>query len=386
MNLTAQWGVRKSLFNTAQAIIRQFPSPSPVQFDRDLSEVGARTDYNPLPVADLAMHEIVHIESESELLSALRKARPGQLLLLRRGTYRLNQHRIETGAAGTASQPIILAAGKLGDVEIHLQSTEGFYIDKSYWKIVNLTLRGTCHEQTQCDHAVHLAGNADYVALENNRFIDFNAHLKSNGKPVGQTLQFPDNVLIRHNDFLNQSIRQGGSPASPIDVVGGDNWHISDNFVADFSRMVHGRPSTVYGIYLKGGGRNGRLENNLINCAWRLPHQSSLDSRIGLSLGNGGTDPAFCQSPECAYEHSGGVISNNLILNCSNDVAIYLNKAEDTLVSNNVLLNTLGLDARFSATTVVAEYNQMHGRIKTRDGATIDAQNNRYLPLNGSLE
>lgn len=379
INLPKNWGIRKSLLEYADALLKLRPVPDKVSFDRAQNPAGVSEDPQRSTLFLPSEENILHVADSTTLLHALKKATAGQIILLAPGDYIIKQRTIRVGHGGQPTFPITLAAEKPGQAEIQLDSLEGLYINKPHWVIKNLTFRGICSRHSACEHALHLTGHGDHTLIENNRFIDFNAHLKSNGRSTNGQLHFPDNVIVRHNDFYNTRIRESRNPASPIDVVGGNNWQITDNFIADFSRKVRGKPSVVYGAYLKGGGENGVISNNVINCAWRIAHQSVLDIRVGLSLGNGGTGKRFCQSENCAYEHKDGIIENNLLLNCSNDVAIYLNKATDTRITNNMLLNSLGIDARFSASSVIVNNNVIQGRIKARDGAKIESDNNKLL-------
>lgn len=379
INLPKNWGIRKSLLEYGDTMLKLRPVPDKVTFDRAQSPAGVSENPQKSSLLLPSEENILHVTDSTTLLQALKNAIAGQLILLAPGDYIVKQRTIRVGHGGEPTFPITLAAEKPGLVEIQLDSLEGLYINKPHWVIKNLTFRGICSHHSACEHALHLTGHGDHILIENNRFIDFNAHLKSNGRGTNGQLHFPDNVIVRHNDFYNTRIRESRNPASPIDVVGGNNWQITDNFIADFSRKVRGKPSVVYGAYLKGGGENGVISNNVINCAWRIAHQSVLDIRVGLSLGNGGTGKRFCQSENCAYEHKGGIIEKNLLLNCSNDVAIYLNKATDTRITDNILLNSVGIDARFSATSVVADNNVIQGRIKARDGASLESEHNKLL-------
>lgn len=379
INLPKNWGIRKTLLEYIDTLLSLRPMPAKVSFDRTQALAGVSQDPLKRTLSLPSTENILHVADSTTLVKALKNATAGQLILLAPGNYILRQRRIRVGHGGDPGFPITLAAEKPGQAEIQLDSLEGLYINKPHWVIKNLTFRGICSRHSACEHALHLTGHGDHILIENNRFIDFNAHLKSNGRRINGRLQFPDNVVVRHNDFYNTRIRESRKPASPIDVVGGNNWQITDNFIADFTRKVRGKPSVVYGAYLKGGGENGVISNNVINCAWRIPHQSVLDIRIALSLGDGGTGRRFCQSESCVYEHKGGVIKKNLLLNCSNDVAIYLNKAMNTRITDNVMLNTLGIDARFMISNVIVDNNVIQGRIKARDGAKVDSGDNKIL-------
>jgi hypothetical protein len=302
--------------------------------------------------------------------------------LIAPGTYRLKGKRFNVGNAGSAELPIALVSNSFGDVRLEFDSLEGLYINKPNWIINGIIFKGVCKYQSNCEHAIHIVGNADNLFLSNNRFVDFNAHIKSNGRNGS----FPDNVVIINNDFYNLSSRNVKAPVTPIDVVGGNNWLIKDNYIADFAKGNGKKISYAYGAFLKGAGAGGKILNNIVNCSWKLPYSSSLDVRIGLSLGGGGTNARACQTGKCEYEHIDGLIQGNIVLNCENDVGIYLNKASNTQVTENLLLNTLGIDVRFSSSSASVSNNTMQGRISARDGAFLKQRNNRLVPLLESIE
>jgi nitrous oxidase accessory protein NosD len=72
------------------------------------------------------------------------------------------------------------------------------------------------------------------------------------------------------------------------------------------------------------------------------------------------------------YEHTFGIIRNNVVVNCHNDVGVYINKAPDSQVYGNYVLGSLGIDIRYKESHAQVYDNQIDGRIKTRDGASIN--------------
>ena len=76
------------------------------------------------------------------------------------------------------------------------------------------------------------------------------------------------------------------------------------------------------------------------------------------------------------------MIRNNVIMHCS-DVGIYLNRAAEALVANNLLFNTWGIDARFPETGAVIVNNVFSGRIAERDGGRADIRQNEKLKGSG---
>jgi parallel beta-helix repeat protein len=175
---------------------------------------------------------------------------------------------------------------------------------------------------------------------------------------------------VENNDLYNESIRQTDSPVTLVDIVGGRSWIIRGNYLADFSKGEGDQ--TSYGLYLKGNSSHGLVEQNLVICAKSV---NGPGIRVGVSLGGGGTGQAYCVNQDCQYEHSQGVIRNNIILNCS-DVGIYLNRARETLIEHNTLLLTIGIDVRFAQSSAVVRRNIVSGAIRERNGGRLESADN----------
>ena len=371
-------GAKRLLLSVANYSANLIPSPRFVEIMRESEDVGYGSYISQV---EGFFNNTVFISSVDELLSALAKAKPGDDLIMKPGIYRLNQKKVPLGSSGNATSPIRLRALQRGTVTIKLVSLEGIYVNKANWIFENLIITGECDLDDKCQHAIHIVGDADNLIIQNNHFKNFNAHIKSNGLvgKKGVKREFPDNVRIRHNSFTNEWQRLTASPVTPIDVVGGNYWEVSNNFIADFSKLRGNR--TAYGAFLKGGGREGVFEKNLVACEWKVPHTSAIDIRIGLSFGGGGTAVSLCQNDNCRAEHSNGKLRSNTIVNCTNDVGIYLNKAENTKVVDNLLFNTLGIDVRFPATSAILQKNIIQGRVRARDGGLFEQRQTRNLTV-----
>ncbi len=379
MNKVQNTGWRKNLLAVADVVLQlrpQYPY-QPLSDSESLPGFSAQDAAlaRTIEARLLGASRRIEVNSADALRQAMQNAKAGDAIILQPGRYEISK-RLESRNDGTELEPILLLTRHPGEVILAIKSQEGLYLTHRHWLVQNLIFEGNCSRDQDCEHAIHLYGDADFVRIKNNQFIDFNAAIKSNGNYQSQPYRFPDDVTVSQNDFFNRRVRETTTPASPIDVVGGDDWKVLENFIADFARPVWHKPSVVYGAFFKGGGNHAVIRGNLINCAWKLPLQNTLDVRIGLSLGDGGTEASFCQVKDCQYEHNGGVISENIILNCANDVSIYLNKAQNTQILNNIMLNSLGIDARFPASSAVISGNQLQGRIENRDGAFVQARDN----------
>jgi hypothetical protein len=72
---------------------------------------------------------------------------------------------------------------------------------------------------------------------------------------------------------------------------------------------------------------------------------------------------------------------NNIIMNCSHDVGIYLNKSALTSVYNNLIFNSLGIDVRFDTSSAVIINNIISGRIKERNGGVVAVNKNNLIDV-----
>jgi len=251
-------------------------------------------------------------------------------------------------------------------VTLRFDLQEGFHIRGANWVFENLTIDVICRSDTRCEHAFHVVGGAHTTIIRNNWISNFNASLKVNGARG----QFPDGGRVSHNVHVNDRPRQTTNPVTPLDFVGASNWVAEANFIADFAKALSDRVS--YGAFFKGAGEDNIFERNLVRCEWRQQG----GTRIGLSFG-GGTNAGACRDDKCRQEHSRGIMRNNIIMNCPNDVSVYLNKSADTLIHNNLLIYTRGIDIRYPESTATILSNVIDGRVLARtDGHFTERGNN----------
>ena len=312
------------------------------------------------------------VNDTQSLLQAVRNAKAGDAITLQPGTYLVKGRRISLGADGLPHAPIYVRARQFGEVVLELDMLEGFFVDKSYWVFENLKIRGACADDSNCEHAFHVFGPAIGSVIRNNELVDFNAALKVNGDRGGGRERFPDYGLVQNNNLYNTRPRRTSNPSTPLNINSGNGWVVSANFIADFSKGRGNRVS--YAAFMKGNSEGGIFERNLVVCHWRLPLDG--DIRLGLSFGGGGTGDQFCRSGNCETEHTGGIIRNNVIARCPVDVGIYLNRAAQTQIHNNLLIANAGIDVRFETSSASIHNNIVDGRIRDRDGGIHYADNN----------
>lgn len=309
-----------------------------------------------------------------QLRLALRTAQAGDDILLAPGHYVLNSQSLSLNRPGTAEAPITLRAAQLGAVKIDSLITEAIVVSAPYWRVENLEVQGVCQTQEFCEHAFHVIGGAHHFLAQHNRLIDFNAHIKINGARGQQ----PDDGVLVFNTISNTQPRVTARAVTPIDLVAASGWQIRKNIISDFIKAGGDRIS--YGVFAKGGGANNLIEQNLVLCEHHMQQQAG--QRVGISLGGGGTGAAYCRDQRCIVEQAHSVIRANLIMACSDD-GIYLNKAADSLVSNNTLIDTSGVTVRFAQSAARLEGNLVDGLIRSRDDGLIHATDNQSSPLWG---
>lgn len=301
-----------------------------------------------------------------ELKSAVLQARAGDVLEIRPGTYAIKGS-LKTAANGTATQPIVLRAARAGSVILEFTTVESMRIAHSYWQVENLTLRGRCRSDSDCEHAFHIFGPAQHVVIRNNLLEDYNAPIKINGLNGS----WPDGGLIQHNTLANSRRRNTHLPVTMIDIVGASQWTIADNIISNFIKGDGNR--VAYGAFMKGGGSNGRIERNLVICTPRDISQPG--TRIGLSMGGGGTEKKYCRDQRCDTEHSNGLVANNVVAHC-NDFGLDVNTSNQTVLAHNTLINTSGIDVRQAMSSATVYGNLLDGRIRARNGALLEASEN----------
>jgi hypothetical protein len=309
----------------------------------------------------------VTVASAEEALRAIGDAKPGDAITFLPGTYRFNGTYIAASQPATPAAPILVRAEKRGSVVLEFNMVEGFLVSAPCWSFENLVIRGVCADHSNCEHAFHVVGKAAHFIARNNEIVDFNAHFKVNGSGGS----YPDFGVIEGNALRNDSVRDTGNPVTLIDLVAASHWRIRGNRISDFAKERSDRIS--YGAFVKGGGADNRLEQNIVVCEDRL--RDSAGQRVGLSLGGGGSSASACRGGHCITEQDRGVIASNLIAACSDD-GIYLNRAAMSLIAHNTLIDTGGITARFGESSADVEGNLVDGPMRAQDGATLHPRDN----------
>ena len=315
------------------------------------------------------------VSTTAGLAHAFATARPGDVIELMPGQYRVTGYGLHADRPGTARAPITVQALHLGDAVIESDTVQAINVSAPYWHFINLDIHGVCTDDTGCEHAFHIVGGAQHILLRNLRLVNFNAQIKINR----QGGRFPDHGRIERVTLIDTHPRNTTNPVTPIDLDDASHWRITGSLIADF---VKANDQAAYGGYAKGDGSDNVFRRNVVLCAWRLRGFPGV--RVGLSFGGGGTVPKLRRDyGRTPFEQHASTMADNLIAFCS-DAGIYLNRAADSRIVHNTLLDTAGIDARFPETSARIEDNIVDGPIHARHGALITAmQGNLFPPLLG---
>jgi hypothetical protein len=339
--------------------------PPALQLNLGAQPVGAR-------VRVAADAREIMVGSADDARRALGDAHAGDVITFLPGRYRFGGTGVPARGTGRADAPILVRALVPGSVTVELDTVEGILVNGPWWRFENLVIEGVGGDDNYCEHAFHIVGGATHFAAVNNTIVNFNAHFKING----DNGRFPDGGLIESNTLTNTRGRRTANPVTPVDLVAASGWMVRHNIISDFQKEQGDQVS--YGAFFKGAGMQNVFESNLVWCEHKL--QGRPGQRVGLSLGGGGTGKGYCRDQRCIAEQERGEIRANLIVGCS-DVGIYLNNAAASIVNDNTLIDTAGIDVRFAGSSADVDGNLVDGGIRSRNGAILREGDNRTAPV-----
>lgn len=320
---------------------------------------------NPLP-ADMREWRV---DTPQDIRQALNKAAPGTRIVVQPGLYPFDSN-LYLGRDGTAEAPIVLTAEQPGTVWFEFTQVDGIFVNRPHWVFENLNIRGICANDHYCEHAFHVVGRGAHTRIHNNLLVDFNAHIKVNGSKG----DWPDHGKATWNTLINRRPRDTVRSVTPFDLVGANQWLFAHNVVANFVKK--GRDRVSYGVFMKGASEGGLMEENVVICTPTNISQPGI--RVGISFGGGGSGGAYCRDGSCgAFEHARGTAQRNVVAHC-NDSGIDLNRSQDILLSDNLLINTSGLTLR-GGSSAKAELNRYEGLIALRNASEITERSNKKI-------
>jgi hypothetical protein len=303
----------------------------------------------------------VSVSTEAELRKAVRSLADGTTILVRPGTYRLTgtlgisgplRNVTIRGASGNRDEVVLQGPGMTGSTAT---AASGIWIGNGVdgATIADLTIRDFPQ------HAVILNAGTRAPRLYNVRLADTGQQIvKSNpdGKGAGV-----DEGIVEYS-IVEYTTTSPGSYTNGVDVLGGKRWAIRHNLFRNI-RAPRGQLAGPALLMWRGAADTVVEGNTFTNCQRAI---------------------AFGLEARSPFDHSGGVIRNNVIYRQpreSGDVGIVLSASPRTLVAHNTIILSgtyhAAIEYRFPQTAGARILNNLtDGRIVRRDDApTADAVN-----------
>ena len=298
---------------------------------------------------------VVAVCSETEILSAIDNASPGDVITVCPGTFEFNEL-IRVQNDGQESMRIFLRADTLGSVTFNLLHIENFKISAKFWIFENLEIQGTCTSDNSCEHAFHIVGDADDVIFRNNEVVNFASHVKLNGEVVGNdtALSFPDRTMFINNFWHNTRYMDNNAPHNILNLDGGQDHVVRGNIFADYN-TPSSLPKSASAVYAKASTLRILVEQNLIVCE---KVRTDGETARGIQLGDGAPasicDGDIDQDGEGDCIENGqtqeGIIRNNIAMNCNNGgsaAGIIVDSDRESKIFHNTVINTDPREAAF---------------------------------------
>ena len=260
----------------------------------------------------------LRVTNAAELKAAIAAVTPGDTIVVPPGTYDMGQS-LATGVDGIKGRPIVLAcAGDSGYAQLKANGQVAFRIKSKFWTFRGIHFQG---DPARTEATVFMDGPNGCGHV---RFIDCRiSGSKAHGMKGAKTVERPvHDVVIEHTELFDTG-------STGFDLVCGDDWVLRGNYVHDYGKAG----GVTYGIFLKGGGRNGVVDGNVVDGGGR-------SGTVGISFGGGLTGPQWLGTIDGkpAPEHDKGVAMNNIVLN-TGDVALHANNASNCVFVNNLAWN-----------------------------------------------
>jgi hypothetical protein len=308
----------------------------------------------------------VVVRSVSALEGAVRTARAGDTILIADGSYRLSRmldisvpNVTLRGQSGQRTRVVLHGGGMTADnVGVALSvSAPGV-------TLADLTIRNVKF------HAVQVRGErgASRFTLYRSTLMDTGQQLLKGS--VSQQRIYADDGVVACSTFSYTSTAPSDY-TNGVDIIATKGWTIRDNrferIRGPAARGFKGGPA----IMAWGASEDTVVERNVI-----------VDSYRGIALGLVSTPSVRARDGERVYDHIGGVIRNNVVVNLNSwaDEGIEVNAAHDVQVSHNTVLIegklSWSIGVRFPATTAAVTNNLTNRRVLLRNGGHANMRGN----------
>jgi Protein of unknown function (DUF1565) len=309
----------------------------------------------------------ITVTTVAELERAVASVKPRDTILLADGTYALRR------TIDIATDRVTLR-GKSGDrTKVVLQGRGMTSADPVGVAISVSAPNVTIADLTVRDvkfHAVQVRGEsgASGFTLHNARLVDTGQQLLKGS--VSEAPVYADFGVVACSDFEYTS-NAPSDYTNGVDLLATRGWVIRDNHFARIRGPESGGFRGGSSILVWWAGVDTVVERNVI-----------LDSYRGITLGLTDELPKGARKGERTYDHTGGRIQNNVIVNLNPwaDVAIDASASRNLRIEHNTVLvegkTPWSIDVRFPASDALVRNNLTNRRVFQRDGATVTLDGN----------
>ena len=257
----------------------------------------------------------IKAENPAAIKAALASAGPGDTIVVKPGEYDLGGG-ASTGKDGTKDQPVTLRCeGDKGYAVLKVRGTVGFRIKNRFWVFRGIHFQS---DKKSTEDLVFMdgpggCGDIHIVDCKISGAGEFGM------KSARTREKAADNVIIEHTELYD--VMETG-----FDLVSGDNWALRRCYVHDYGMGNR----THYGIFLKGGGKNGVIEGCIVD-------GSAGKGTLGISFGGGLTGKQWLPlvGGKVGPEHDGGICRNNIVIAAA-DASFHSNNGANCKFYNNL--------------------------------------------------
>jgi hypothetical protein len=300
----------------------------------------------------------VPVSSVAELEDRIQSARSGDTILVADGRYRLRR-------TIDIATPDVTLRGRSGDrtrVTLHGGGMTGddvgvaVSVSAPGVTLADLTIRDVGY------HAVQVRGErgASRFSLYRSALIDTGQQLLKGS--VSRERIYADDGLVACSSF-SYSSSAPSDYTNGVDVLATRGWTIRDNRFERIRGPASQRFAAGPAILAWAAAADTIVERNLI-----------VDSYRGIALGLLPSPNELARSGERVYDHTGGVIRNNVVVNLHGwaDEGIEVTAARDVSIEHNTVLVEGGLpwsiSVRFPAASALVTNNLTNREVRSRNG------------------
>lgn len=262
----------------------------------------------------------IRAATPAAIRAALAAAKPGDTILVPPGVYDMGSE-VSTGKDGTKDQPITLRCeGDKGYATLHAKSQIAFRMKNRHWVFRGIHFQGDARS-TEAVVFPDGPGGCSDVLITDCKMSTCNYYVMKASRSRDKGV---NNMVIEFTELFDCA-------GTGFDLVCGDNWVLRRCYVHDYAKSPR---EASYGIFLKGGGKNGIVEGCIVD-------GKSKGTTLGISFGGGLTGAKWLPlgpNGKVGPEHDGGIARNNIVVNTT-DSAYHTNNAANCKFYNNLAFN-----------------------------------------------